>query len=87
LDKTLKDKEFLKNKINCQQMKYSEIKEKELNGGYCSLSNRCFNEDKQLNKNEHNIENISKFGFKNKSFDSITMKILEDLEKKHNFKN
>ena len=87
LDKTLKDKEFLKNKINCQQMKYSEIKEKELSGGYCSLSNRCCNEDKQLNKNEYSIEKISKFGFKNKSFDSITMKILENLEKKHKFKN
>lgn len=79
LDDTIKEKEYLKNKIEQQQLKYSEADLSNKKVEYYPLDNEFFVQKKLSKKKNYRCQN------NHVSFERIALQVFEDLEKKQIF--
>lgn len=79
LDDTIKEKEFLKNKIEQQQLKYNEDDILNKKAEYYPLDNEYYIRKKIKQKKNYPRQN------NHVSFEHIALEVFEDLKKKHNF--
>ena len=83
LDDTIKDKEFLKAKIQQQQMNYHEIFHiMKKNGEYYTLNNEFFLGKKVMDKKIKPNSTTNN----HKSFEKISLQVFDELSKKYHFK-
>ena len=83
LDDTIKDKEFLKAKIQQQQMNYHEIFHiMKKNGEYYPLNNEFFLGKKVMDKKIKPNSTTNN----HKSFEKISLQVFDELSKKYHFK-